>query len=415
MDGYSSTSRPSLSGEAKINASSVRTKSLTITGNTTGANVSLSGVISGPTGFFTDMKCGNVQCTGLSGTNIYFNGSLIGPTGLFTSVGATNVNFTNTINGPTGVFTNISSTTSTLTNLHNTSMTGTNLYETNISYSGSLNGPSATYSNLSFTSGTGTTLYTSNIRTSSINTSTANFSGNVAFDTATLVVDSTNDRVGILTTSPTKSLEVVGDAYLNGSKSLFIGNGTDDSSSQKLRLHQSGSSAFVDITGDSKLSIRSGTSPATFFQFDNSGGFPFIRWTGGNFGIEGSAGTIYSDKLYNSTTSGTADLTISALAGYITRVSSSKKYKTDIEDIEDKYSEQIYKLRPVWYRSTCEMDNKEWSHYGLIAEEVDLIDKRMTTYSKDGEPEGIQWYKIIPLMIKEIQKLRQEVDALKAV
>jgi hypothetical protein len=48
----------------------------------------------------------------------------------------------------------------------------------------------------------------------------------------------------------------------------------------------------------------------------------------------------------------------------------------------------------------------------LIAEEVDKIDKRLATRNKNGEPEGVGWYLIVPLMIKEMQKLKKRVDEL---
>ena len=276
-----------------------------------------------------------------------------------------------------------------------TSMTGTTIYGNNINYSGTLNGPTGTFTKLSTTDG--------------VVSGTLSVSGNVVVDSNTFCVDSTNNMVGILTATPSKALEVVGDVFLNGTTSLYIGNGTADNSTQKLRLHQSGSTAYIDITGDNKLLMRSGTLPAVAFTFDLSNN---KVTSANNFMLEAN-GTLYSDSVYSSTTSGTADLTISSTPKFIQRVSSSIRYKTDIEDVQDIYSENIYKLRPVWYRSLCKTDRKDYSHFGLLAEEVDLVDKRLVTYNENGQPEGIGWYKIIPLMIKEIQKLRKEIDELK--
>ena len=70
-------------------------------------------------------------------------------------------------------------------------------------------------------------------------------------------------------------------------------------------------------------------------------------------------------------------------AGLIRRTSSSIKYKKDIEDLDSTIADNaIANLRPVWYRTkNAEGDDKaEWSHIGLIAEEVDLVEKRLVRY-----------------------------------
>ena len=63
--------------------------------------------------------------------------------------------------------------------------------------------------------------------------------------------------------------------------------------------------------------------------------------------------------------------------GSIGRYTSSGKYKTQVEDLEDEYADKILKLRPTWYRSLCERDNPKHSTYGFIAEEVAEIDPRL--------------------------------------
>lgn len=53
------------------------------------------------------------------------------------------------------------------------------------------------------------------------------------------------------------------DVYLSGTgRSVWIGGNTD-ASAQKLRLHQSGTSSFVDVTGDGNLQFRFQTAPVT--------------------------------------------------------------------------------------------------------------------------------------------------------
>lgn len=91
-------------------------------------------------------------------------------------------------------------------------------------------------------------------------------------------------------------------------------------------------------------------------------------------------GSIKCIGSYNLSTSQAANLTIDS-DGLIRRSVSSKKYKTQIEDLDPKNADAvIYGCRPVWYRSACELDNPNWSWYGLIAEELAEIDPRLVRW-----------------------------------
>lgn len=170
-----------------------------------------------------------------------------------------------------------------------------------------------------------------------------------------------------------------------------------------------------------------------------------VLYSNGNWKLY--AGTMESDGTYSNTTSSAANMHISS-GGYFYRSTSSGKYKTDVEDIQDKYADAVLNLRPVWYRSLCEKDNKDWSHWGLIAEEVAEIDPRLVTYGveqmkdENGElmyvpneedpalsdpvykkdddgkvveaPEGVQYDRLVPLLINLIKRLDARVASLEA-
>lgn len=59
---------------------------------------------------------------------------------------------------------------------------------------------------------------------------------------------------------------------------------------------------------------------------------------------------------------------------------SSIEYKTDVENLDPTYADNILNLRPVWYRSTASADPADWSYYGLIAEEVAAVEPRLVHY-----------------------------------
>jgi len=272
-------------------------------------------------------------------------------------------------------------------------------------------------------------------------------------------------------------------------------SGAVDISSGKLDLSKTGESnsidvgegqtsnqyAYVDMIGDTTYSdyglrlIRYNTGANARSELKHSGtgnlelraqhGGDVYLISGSNQGLVVTSNKTLSPSIKDTTTTASANMYISSMLGIIYRTTSSAKYKTDIEDIQDEYSEQIYNMRPVWFRSTCEDDRKDWSHWGLIAEELDKIDKRLVHYGyceddyeeiekivkepvtrinaetgkkevveieriekervlkKDAviKPEGVQYSTIPVLILKEVQKhkieidkMRQEIDELKA-
>ncbi len=142
------------------------------------------------------------------------------------------------------------------------------------------------------------------------------------------------------------------------------------------------------------------------------------------------SGTLTSLPTYNNGSASSANMVVNS-SGVFLRSVSSAKYKRDIEDVQDAYVDSLLNIRPVYYRSTLENDNTEHSHWGFIAEEVAEIDPRLVhyktvdiTYSDDGErveteletpePEGVQYDRFAPLMLKLIQKQQATITALEA-
>ncbi|HHU8001703.1 TPA: tail fiber domain-containing protein, partial [Escherichia coli] len=129
------------------------------------------------------------------------------------------------------------------------------------------------------------------------------------------------------------------------------------------------------------------------------------------------------------TTTDSPNMFVSPIAGYnkVFRSTSSRRYKTDIESLENKYADEVLKLRPVWYRSTCETDRKDWGHYGLIAEEVGeiapqyvhwrpLTDKDDPSIASDNGmvAEGVMYDRLVVPLIHHIQKLTKRIEELES-
>jgi len=131
--------------------------------------------------------------------------------------------------------------------------------------------------------------------------------------------------------------------------------------------------------------------------------------------------------IYNNTTAAAANVFVGS-AGDLGRSTSSAKYKTDIESIEDSYSDALLNCRPVWYRSICEGDNPAHGWWGFIAEEVAAIDPRLVhwktveiTYDENGsavrtpcdpEPEGVAYDRFVPHLLNLIKRQQAAIETL---
>jgi hypothetical protein len=129
----------------------------------------------------------------------------------------------------------------------------------------------------------------------------------------------------------------------------------------------------------------------------------------GNLELEG--GGVISQVSYDATTAAGANVTLNASAKFL-RSTSSIKYKTQVEDVDALYSENIIlKSRPVWYRSLCQEDPSQHSYWGFIAEEVAEIDPRMVFWGDDG-PEGVQYDRYVVHLVKMVQQQKNRIDEL---
>ena len=301
-------------------------------------------------------------------------------------------------------------------------------------------------------------------------------------DGAPLHIDDVNERVGIGTTSPTESLTVAGDARIGTSTQYVL---VDYDDNQKLEIVENNATGrpylaifnqdasgnldrkgyfgypenasdssninVVSDQGDLRL-IASGTegirvaaggkvgigttSPVDLFDVGDgttAGSFRVHATRGGeSFRVVGTV--VRSANIVNLTTASAANVFISTANNSMYRSTSSAKYKTDIETLEDEYADIVFELRPVWYRSTTGNDPEEYSYYGLIAEEVAQVDPRLVHFGatadcgcvedEDGhieheqacltEPEGVFYERLVPHLINVVQRQQTQIDALTA-
>ena len=70
----------------------------------------------------------------------------------------------------------------------------------------------------------------------------------------------------------------------------------------------------------------------------------------------------------------------------------------------------MLQLRPVTYRyQQAYADGSKPIDYGLIAEEVEGVYPDLVAKSADGEVQSVQYHKLVPMLVNELQKVSSEL------
>lgn len=98
---------------------------------------------------------------------------------------------------------------------------------------------------------------------------------------------------------------------------------------------------------------------------------------------------------------------------------SSRRFKEDIRDLGDD-SHAILELRPVAFRykrrdgeRAADTPEARPLQAGLIAEEVDEVLPSLVRRDANGDPLGVEYHELIPLLLNELQRQEREIAALR--
>jgi Chaperone of endosialidase len=95
--------------------------------------------------------------------------------------------------------------------------------------------------------------------------------------------------------------------------------------------------------------------------------------------------------------------------GNLGTISSSRRYKEEIQDMGDA-SSGLMRLRPVTFRYKKPFaDGSQPMQYGLIAEEVADVYPDMVAHSADGQIETVKYQLLDPMLLNEVQRQQAEI------
>jgi hypothetical protein len=209
---------------------------------------------------------------------------------------------------------------------------------------------------------------------------------------------------------------IIQDSVTNATTTLNVApNGTGGASSLHLHSNSDLTSAIVlaaNVT-ETQVNLFSTYQGAKSFQ-------PLNLVNGGAIYLQvNSDGTVYMPGVYGATVGGTnRDLYIddTGKLGYLTSI---RKSKTNISPIED--TSWLMNLEPVSFNRRVQASGGLYTdqahkntEFGLIADDAVQVRPEICFNDDFGNLAGIHYEQLIAPMLKEIQKLRAEVEALKA-
>ncbi len=206
----------------------------------------------------------------------------------------------------------------------------------------------------------------------------------------------------------------------SGADNTAVGRGSLLANTVGMQNAALGGDALGSTTGSLNLGL--GYSAGT----NNTTGSNNIYLGAAVAGVAGESNTMYLGKVGTQTktliagvrgiTTGVNDAIPVMIdsAGQLGTVSSSRRFKEDIQDMPTSLADRLFKLRPVTFRYTRPYtDGSKPIQYGLVAEEVAEVFPELAVRNADGDVETVHYETLNVLLLKQFQEQQRELDQLK--
>ena len=168
-------------------------------------------------------------------------------------------------------------------------------------------------------------------------------------------------------------------------------------------------SANIAIGANAAVNVTTGFSNIHIGNLGTAADDATIR-----IGTAGQQTTAFVAGIRGVTTATTAIPVLVGTDGQLGTVSSSRRFKQDIADM-DGFSTRLAALRPVTFRYTQPAaDGSRPLDFGLIAEEVAEVFPELAVRGRDGQIETVAYHKLPALLLNELQKQQQALEAMQA-
>jgi hypothetical protein len=96
-------------------------------------------------------------------------------------------------------------------------------------------------------------------------------------------------------------------------------------------------------------------------------------------------------------------------SGQLGTLTSSARFKDEIKPMEEA-SEAILRLKPVTFRYKKKLDPTHIPQFGLVAEEVEKVDRNLVVPDKEGKPYSVRYEAVNAMLLNEFLKEHRNVE-----
>ncbi len=123
---------------------------------------------------------------------------------------------------------------------------------------------------------------------------------------------------------------------------------------------------------------------------------------------EDESGSCYIGNIFGASSAGGIAVFINGL-GQLGTATSSRRFKDDIKPM-DKASEVILALKPVTFRYKKDIDPQGTWQFGLVAEEVDKVNRDLVVRDKEGKVYSVRYDQVNAMLLNEFLKEHRKVE-----
>ena len=127
-------------------------------------------------------------------------------------------------------------------------------------------------------------------------------------------------------------------------------------------------------------------------------------------GQQGTQTTTYIAGISGATASGGVAVFVNA-DGQLGTLTSSARFKEAIKSM-DNASEALFSLKPVTFRYKKEIDPKSTAQFGLVAEDVEKVNRDLVVRDEKGEIYSVRYDQVNAMLLNEFLKEHRKVEEL---